>query len=165
MLAVLMIICSQNLGNRQSWPCAMFIYNSRREWSDSSMWWRCKINESALLDNPCWHALNSHHRHLAIRGKIAVRYPADVLFGAAMPAYDAAGFDDLRDIVDEEEVIGLILEALPDPLPGWDVLARGKTPFLHHAPSNDGAARLYRKLGFRKRRELSVAVLKQSAIA
>ncbi len=24
--------------------------------------------ESNLLDNPGWHALNSHHRHLAIQG-------------------------------------------------------------------------------------------------
>lgn len=224
-----------------------------------------------FLDNPGWHALDSHHQHLAIRGKIAARYPADVLFGAAMPEYDLAGFEDLRSIVAEDEVIGLILESLPDPLPGWevldvsplpqmvcaqmhpvpeveavelieedvpemldlvalaqpgpflprtiilglylgirqegrlvamagqrlhlsgfceisavcthpdyrgrgyggalttmvaqDILARGETPFLHHAPSNEGAARLYRKLGFRKRRELSVAVLKKSASA
>lgn len=186
-----------------------------------------------------------------------------------MPVYDAAGFQDLRDIVAQDEVIGFIVESLPDSLPGWvvldvsplpqmvcrqlrpapkvdaieltmddvpdmlelvalaqpgpflprtiilgrylgireegrlvamagqrlhlpgycevsavcthpgyrgrgyggalttmvaqDILARGETPFLHHAPTNEGAARLYRKLGFRKRRELSVAVLQKSA--
>lgn len=38
----------------------------------------------SLLDNAGWYALNSHHQHLAIKGKAAVRYQPDVFFGAAV---------------------------------------------------------------------------------
>ena len=44
------------------------------------------------LDNHGRRALNSHHRHPVIRGKIAAHYPQDVLFGAVMPEYNPAGF-------------------------------------------------------------------------
>lgn len=38
-----------------------------------------------LLDNPGWYALNSHHRHLAIWGKMAVQYQPGTLVVGAMP--------------------------------------------------------------------------------
>ena len=41
------------------------------------------------------------------------------------------------------------------------ILARGETPFLHIYSDNTGAAMLYRKLGFRQRRSLTVTVLKK----
>ena len=44
------------------------------------------------LDNPVWHALNSYHEHLAIRGDGAVRYPPDILGAAALPEKAAAAF-------------------------------------------------------------------------
>lgn len=220
-----------------------------------------------LLDNPGWHALSSHHRHLAIRGQIAARYPPDVLVGAALPASDPAGLDDLRSIVAPGEIVGLFANALPASFIGWEqlgveaicqmvceqlqpaaaveavaltadnvpemlalvaiarpgpflsrtiamghyygirregelvamagerlhltgfceisavcthpdhrgrgyggaltthvaqnILARGETPFLHHVPGNETAARLYRKLGFRQRTKLSLALLRR----
>jgi GNAT superfamily N-acetyltransferase len=41
------------------------------------------------------------------------------------------------------------------------ILARGETPFLHIYNDNTSAAVLYRKLGFRHRRSLTVTVLKK----
>ena len=41
------------------------------------------------------------------------------------------------------------------------ILARGERPFLHIYSHNTGAAALYRKLGFRYRRSLTVTVLKK----
>lgn len=219
----------------------------------------------SLLDNPGWHALNSHHQHLAIRGKIAARYPPDVLMGVAMPKYDQAGFEDLATIVSPGEIVAIIVESPMPPIHGWQIvqqeplpqmvcrrlnpathvdalkltaadvpdmlaliaiaqpgpflqrtielgsyiglrregrliamagerihlpgfceisavcthpdfrgrgyggalttlvaqsiLARGETPFLHHAPGNENAARLYRKLGFRQRARLTLAII------
>jgi len=61
----------------------------------------------ALLDNPGWHALNSYHRHLAIWGKVAVRYQPGTLFAAAMPENDIVGFSDLANLIEIEEMIGV----------------------------------------------------------
>ena len=41
------------------------------------------------------------------------------------------------------------------------ILERQETPFLHVAHGNDGALRLYMKLGFRIRTEIPIAVLKK----
>jgi len=43
------------------------------------------------------------------------------------------------------------------------IAADGEIPFLHHALSNVTAERLYRKLGFRKRKEITVAMIRRSA--
>ena len=76
----------------------------------------------SLLDNPIWHALNSHHRHLAIRGDTSVRYQSDVAKAAAMPENNTAGFDDLASLVGIDDIIALIGEPLPENLTGWQVL-------------------------------------------
>ena len=39
------------------------------------------------------------------------------------------------------------------------IFAQGETPFLHHSLDNDRAHRLYERLGFRLRREVSILVL------
>ena len=39
----------------------------------------------------------------------------------------------------------------------------GETPFLHVAPGNDNAMRLYRQLGFRKNQEISLTILRRTA--
>ena len=223
----------------------------------------------AVLDNPGWHSLNSHHRHLAIWGEIAARYKPEVTFGAAMPGYDTAGFEDLANLVATDEVVALLGADLPATIPGWEILqagsasqmvceelqpvagisavelgpndipemmdlvaltepgpffpgtirmghyfgvrqdgelvamagqrlhppgfceisavcthpdyrgrgyggglttllaqkiaTEGEIPFLHHELSNAPAQRLYRKLGFRKRKEVRVVFMKRSA--
>jgi predicted GNAT family acetyltransferase len=81
------------------------------------------------LDNPGWHALNSHHSHLAIRGEVAARYPPDIFIGAGMPENNPSGFDDLRSLVAKDEVIGVI-GVIPEDLSGWQVLQVGQTPQL-----------------------------------
>lgn len=224
----------------------------------------------SVLDNPGWHSLNSHHRHLAIRGEIAARYKPEVTFGAAMPNYDRAGFEDLGNLVAADEVVALIAEEVPTKIPGWEIVqanplsqmvceqlqpaegisavelgpddvpemmdlvaltepgpftpgtikmgqyfgireegqlvamagqrlhppgfceisavcthpdyrgrgyggglttllaqkiaADGEIPFLHHVLSNAAAERLYRKLGFRKRKEVSVVIMRRSTL-
>jgi predicted GNAT family acetyltransferase len=220
------------------------------------------------LDNPVWHALNSYHDHLAIRGERAVRYPPDIFSAAATLENSSLEFTNLRGLVETNEIVG-VLGALPEDLPGWEVifidqarqfihenlkpakrvdavvltaedvpeildlvnlaqpgpfspraielgqylglrqdghlvamagqrvhlpgfcevstvcthpdyrghgyggalttmvaesiLERQETPFLHVAPANDRALRLYLKLGFRIRREIQLSMLKRLA--
>ena len=220
------------------------------------------------LDNPVWHALNSYHDHLAIRGEGAVRYPPDIFSAAATLENSSLEFTNLRGLVETNEIVG-VLGALPEDLPGWEVifidqarqfihenlkpakrvdavvltaqdvpeildlvnlaqpgpfsprsielgqylglrqdghlvamagqrlhlpgfcevstvcthpdyrghgyggalttmvaeliLARQETPFLHVAPGNDRALRLYQKLGFRIRTEIQLSMLKRLA--
>ncbi len=220
----------------------------------------------SLLDNPVWHALNSYHAHLAIRGEGAVRYPPDVFPAAATLENSSPEFTNLKDLVAPNEIVG-VWGALPGDLSGWEVifidqarqlihenlkparqvnavvltaedmpemldlvnlaqpgpfspramelgqylgvrqdgrlvamagqrfhlpgfyevstvcthpdyrrcgygtalttmvaeaiLERQETPFLHVAPGNDRALRLYQKLGFRIRREIQLSVLKR----
>ena len=220
------------------------------------------------LDNPVWHALNSYHNHLAIRGDGTVRYPPDIFSAAATLENSSLEFTNLRGLVETNKIVG-VLGALPEGLPGWEVifidqarqfihenlkpakrvdavvltaadvpdmldlvnlaqpgpfspraielgeflglrqdgrlvamagqrlhlpgfcevstvcthpeyrgrgyagalttmvvepiLARQETPFLHVAPDNDRALRLYLKLGFRIRAEIQVSLLKKLA--
>ena len=74
-----------------------------------------------LLDNPVWHALNSHHRHLAIWSKKAVRYQPGTLIAAAMQGNYGPGFSDLRNLVEVGEVIAVI-GSLPKKLPDWEII-------------------------------------------
>ena len=73
------------------------------------------------LNNPVWHALNSHHHHLAIQGEFAARYQPGIFAATAMPEYSSAGFDDLRSLVEVNEIIGL-MGLLPEDISGWEVL-------------------------------------------
>jgi len=75
----------------------------------------------SFLDNPGWHALNSHHRHLAIWGKIAVRYQPGTFVIAAMPEYNPLGFSDLKSLVEIDEIVAT-MGVLPEDLPGWEVV-------------------------------------------
>jgi hypothetical protein len=60
------------------------------------------------LDNPGWHALNSHHLPVSIWGDIAVRYPPDIFQGAAMPDYTISGFNDLENLVAADETLFIV---------------------------------------------------------
>ena len=73
------------------------------------------------LDNPVWHALNSYHDHLAIRGDGTVRYPPDIFSAAATPENSSLEFTNLRGLVETNEIVG-VLGALPEDLPGWEVI-------------------------------------------
>src|SRR5688572_17215401 len=73
------------------------------------------------LDNPIWNALNSHHQHLAIRGDAAARYQPDILGAVAISDNSSVGLNDLRGLVEANEIIGL-MGSLPEDLSGWEVL-------------------------------------------
>jgi ribosomal protein S18 acetylase RimI-like enzyme len=83
-----------------------------------------------LLDNPIWHALNSHHRHLAVWGDTSVRYQFDVAMAAAMPENNLQGFDDLKNLVEIDAAIALVGDSLPEALTGWQVLQVSRVPQL-----------------------------------
>ena len=75
----------------------------------------------SLLDNPIWHALNSYHDHLAIRGEGTSRYPPDILGAAALPENSRVGFTKLRGLVENNELVG-VAGSLPKDLSGWEVV-------------------------------------------
>jgi predicted GNAT family acetyltransferase len=79
-----------------------------------------------LLDNPSWHALNSYHRHLAIWGDIAARYQPGVFIAAGIPENNRTGFNDLRNLVEVNGLIGVMGESLPEDLTDWQVLQIGQ---------------------------------------
>lgn len=81
-----------------------------------------------VLNNPGWHALNSKHSHLAIRGRLAVRYPSDVLMGVAMADYNQEGLDDLWQLVGEKEAVAFINDGRPPQFEGWKILFAGAVP-------------------------------------
>ena len=75
----------------------------------------------STLDNPIWHALNTYHKHLAIRGDETVRYPPDILGAVALAENSRVGFTKLRDLVQAHEIVG-VMGALPEELAGWEVV-------------------------------------------
>src|SRR6185295_17485649 len=75
----------------------------------------------SLLDNPVWHALNSHHQHLAIRAEDAMRYQPRFVGAVAIAENSNVGLNNLRDLVETNEIIG-IFGALPEDRSGWEVL-------------------------------------------
>lgn len=60
-----------------------------------------------LFSDPAWHALHSQHRHLAILGHRACRYPRDVAPFAAVAAADAASMAELRGLLEPGEQVWL----------------------------------------------------------
>ena len=73
------------------------------------------------LDNPIWHALNSYHDHLVIRGEGIIRYPPDILGAAALPENSRIGFMKLKGLVESNELVGVV-GSLPKDLSGWEVV-------------------------------------------
>lgn len=81
-----------------------------------------------LLDNPIWHALNSHHRHLAVWSDIAVRYQPGVAFGSAVPENNKSAMQDLKSLIEIGEVTVIVGEPKPETLTGWQLID------THHIP-------------------------------
>jgi len=52
-----------------------------------------------VLDNPVWHALNSHHAHLAIGTGLGKHYPPEVNGAAALAEHSEAAYRDLAQLV------------------------------------------------------------------
>jgi len=81
-----------------------------------------------LLDNAIWHALNSHHRHLAILSDVAARYQPDIVAVAAVPSADPSAFDDIKNLVEIGEITALFGEPQMEDLTGWELMDTFRVP-------------------------------------
>jgi ribosomal protein S18 acetylase RimI-like enzyme len=76
--------------------------------------------ELAALDNPAWNALSSGHRHVAQVNGMAARYPAAMSPIAGLERYTPEAFAQLRALVAEDELVGLVSAAEYELPPGWE---------------------------------------------
>jgi ribosomal protein S18 acetylase RimI-like enzyme len=76
----------------------------------------------APLDNPVWHALNSHHAALASGDALAKKYPARATPFAAFAAPSEAAYESLRLALDGQSRVGILLDEPSDPPAGWTVI-------------------------------------------
>jgi GNAT superfamily N-acetyltransferase len=66
-----------------------------------------------LFANPIWSALHGPHRHLAIGGELACRYPADVAVFAALAEPTEAAMEQLRLLLAPGEAVWLFENDFP----------------------------------------------------
>lgn len=76
----------------------------------------------ALLDNPVWHALNSHHAGLAVGDALAKRYPPPVTPFAAFAEPSEAAYASLAAKLDGQQRAAILLDVPSDPPAGWTVV-------------------------------------------
>jgi predicted GNAT family acetyltransferase len=69
-----------------------------------------------LFANPVWHALQTRHRHFAIRAGDACRYPAEVAPFAAVAAPTPNALEQLHSLLAAGESLWLTGDAFPFPL-------------------------------------------------
>jgi len=81
-----------------------------------------------LLDNAIWHALNSHQRHLAISSDIAARYQPDIIAVVAVPYSDPSAFNDIKNLVEIDEITALFGEPQMEDLTGWELMDTFSVP-------------------------------------
>ena len=102
------------------------------------------------LDQPVWHALSETHQTLAYDFSGAKCYdPAYCPFGAWT---DVPSLPEALDRYAQQLIAHTTQQ----------IFTEGKIPFLHVAASNIPAIRLYEKLGFHVRREISFWQLKHA---
>jgi predicted GNAT family acetyltransferase len=78
-----------------------------------------------VLDNPVWHALNSHHAHLAIGTGLAKYYPSEVNGAAALAEHSEAAYRDLVELVGAGGTTALFEAKLPQNMPDWTLVFAG----------------------------------------
>src|SRR3984893_17460853 len=71
---------------------------------------------SSLFANPAWHALQTKHRHLAVSGRDACRYPAELAPFAAVAAPTSVSLQQLYALLAPHESVWLVGEGYP-PVP------------------------------------------------
>jgi ribosomal protein S18 acetylase RimI-like enzyme len=74
-----------------------------------------------VLDNPAWHALNSHHAHFASGTERAKRYPAEVSTFCALADHSDAALSDLRQMFADDKFIFLFEVNPPEDIRGWTI--------------------------------------------
>jgi predicted GNAT family acetyltransferase len=75
--------------------------------------------EPSILNNPGWHALNTHHGQFATGTGLAKRYSPEVAPYAAVVDHGKAAIDDLARIVANDRAIRLMERRVPPEIPGW----------------------------------------------
>jgi predicted GNAT family acetyltransferase len=82
--------------------------------------------DEALLDNPIWSSLTTHHAHLALGADtghgLARRYPFDIGPLSALLEPTPQAYADLADLVTEGDAVALFLKEAPQVPPGWKVV-------------------------------------------
>jgi uncharacterized NAD(P)/FAD-binding protein YdhS/ribosomal protein S18 acetylase RimI-like enzyme len=76
------------------------------------------------LDNPAWHALTTHHAHVADGHGQARRYRGDVSVFSAVDRYDEESWNDLAVLHGPGRGVVVFGPVVPDPPDGWTSLAR-----------------------------------------
>ncbi|MGH7653422.1 MAG: GNAT family N-acetyltransferase [Gemmatimonadaceae bacterium] len=79
--------------------------------------------DHAPLDNPAWHALNSHHAGLAVGDALAKRYPPRVTPFAAFAEPSEPAYASLAATLDGQSRVAILLDVPSDPPAGWRVVA------------------------------------------
>jgi predicted GNAT family acetyltransferase len=79
--------------------------------------------DHAPLDNPVWHALNSHHAALALGDGLARKYPPRATPFAAFAEPGEAAYESLLAVLDDQWRVGLLLDEPDSPPTGWTVVA------------------------------------------
>ena len=77
------------------------------------------VRDHAPLDNPVWHALNSHHAALALGDGLARKYPPRVTPFAAFAEPSDAAYESLATILDGQSRVAVLLDEPRDPPAGW----------------------------------------------
>lgn len=74
------------------------------------------------LDYPLKNSLLSHHRHLAVNGRLSMRYAPDVVFGAAVMEQSQEAYADLRTLYEAGDVTAVVGHVGDEMLAGWQRL-------------------------------------------
>jgi ribosomal protein S18 acetylase RimI-like enzyme len=87
------------------------------------------FQNDALLDNPIWHALSTHHAHLALGAEVgrglARRYPSEIGPLSALQERSPEAFEELAAVMPEGDVAILFFDHAPEVPAGWQILRKG----------------------------------------
>jgi predicted GNAT family acetyltransferase len=105
------------------------------------------MSDESPLDNPIWHALNSHHRSLGRREGLAARYFAEVSRFAALERPTSAAFRDLATLVQPAGPVALFTAEPLDVPVQWNVLRSRSLEQMVCDQPEEGASRVSLRLG------------------
>lgn len=83
------------------------------------------MQDTELLDDPIWNALNAGHRMLALGGDLARRYPPEIGPLSGLADQSDAAYEELRTIAEPGGTVVLFLQEPAVPRPGWTLVREG----------------------------------------